>query len=92
MAKTLEERIDHYKAIAEKHGYVLLEECLGYRTPVLMCCKKHPKYKTKITLGMSIFLHTHALLIVLRCHKYRTAQNSIINYSLIKLFAAKYSS
>ena len=28
MAKTLEERIDHYKAIAEKHGYVLLEECL----------------------------------------------------------------
>ena len=50
MAKTLEERIDHYKAIAEKHGYVLLEECLGYKTPVLMCCKKHPKYKTKITL------------------------------------------
>ena len=57
MAKTLEERIDHYKAIAEKHGYVLLEECLGYRTPVLMCCKKHPKYKTKITLNAAKKYH-----------------------------------
>ena len=44
------EKIVHYKKVAEKYGFILLEDCFSNTQKVLMQCKKHPKFKKKISL------------------------------------------